>query len=44
MIDFEKIEELTFIIFVLDQIVILDTGLVIDRHNFGEFITSTNDA
>lgn len=34
MLDFERLAELTFIIFVLQEEVVFDNGIVLDKNNF----------
>ena len=43
MIDFQKIEEMTILVMELDQILIFEGGLIVNRENFAEFITSVFD-
>lgn len=44
MLDFEKIAELYFITFALDEEVMLDNGMVITKENVGNFINNVFDA
>lgn len=44
MVNFEELAELTFLIFVLDQVLVLDYGLVVDESNFGSYISLNYDA
>ena len=39
MLDFEKLAKFTFVIFVLDQVIVFDNGIVVDKVNFAEFIS-----
>lgn len=39
MIDFDKLAEMSFLIFVMDQKLLLDGGIVLDRDNFAEFMS-----
>ena len=31
--------DMTFRIFILEQVVVFDNGMVVDKNNFGEFIS-----
>ena len=44
MLDFEKIAELSFITMELNEMVMLDNGMVITKENVGEFINNIFDA
>lgn len=44
MWDLEKIAEISFLVVEMNQVLVLDNGIVISRDNIGEFIRSTNDA
>ena len=44
MLDFEKIAELSFITLELDEMVMLDNGMIITKENVGNFINNTFDA
>lgn len=44
MLDFLKIAELLFITFELDEMVMLDNGMIITRENVGNFINNLFDA
>lgn len=44
MVNFEELAELSFLIFVLDQVLVLDYGLVVDENNFGPYISLNYDA
>jgi len=44
MVNFEELAELSFLIFVLDQVLVLDYGLVVDENNFGSYISLNYDA
>lgn len=44
MIDFDKIAEMSFLVLEMDQILFFDNGLIVNKENFGEFITSQFDA
>ena len=43
MLDFEKIHELSFIIFTMEQNVVLDNGFVVNKDNFTEFVQGIYD-
>ena len=43
MIDFQRIAEMTFLVMELDQVLMFDNGIVVDKDNLGEFITSIYD-
>lgn len=44
MPDFQKIEEMTFLVMELDQVIMFDNGIMVNKDNFAEFITSLFDA
>lgn len=44
MLDFEKIAEISFITLELNEIVMLDNGMIISKENVCEFINSVYDA
>ena len=44
MIDFNKIAEMSFLVFELDQRLIFDNGIIVDKDNFTQFIQNTYDA
>ena len=44
LIDFAKIAEMSFLIFELDQRLIFDNGIIVDKDNFTQFLQNTFDA
>ncbi len=44
MVDYQKIAEMTFLVMELNQVLVFDNGIVIDRDNFAEFISYWYDA
>lgn len=44
MLDFEKIAEISFITLELNEIVMLDNGMIISKENVCKFINSVYDA
>jgi hypothetical protein len=44
MFDFEQLAEMTFLIFALDEEVVLNNGVVINRDNFSSYISLIFDA
>ena len=43
MIDFQKIGEMAFLVFELDQRLVFDNGVIVDKDNFTQFIQYTYD-
>lgn len=43
MLDFEKIMELSFLTFVLDEKIVLDNGMMISKENVCDFINNMFD-
>lgn len=43
MIDFERIAEISFLVYVLDQTLYLDNGIILDKDNACQFIQSVYD-
>ncbi len=39
MLDFDMLADMAFRIFVLEQVVVFDNGMVVDKNNFIEFIS-----
>ena len=44
MLDFEKIAEISFFVVELEQMLVLDNGIVITKDNVGQFLNSNFDA
>lgn len=44
MLDFEKIAEISFLVVELEQMLVLDNGIVITKDNVGQFLNSNFDA
>lgn len=44
MLDFEKIAEISFLVVEMEQMLVLDNGIVITKDNVGQFINSNFDA
>ncbi len=44
MIDFKKIAEMSFLVFELNQRLVFDNGIIVDKDNFSQFIQFTYDA
>lgn len=44
MLDFEKIAEISFFVNELDQIIVLENGLVVSKENLSEFLMNSFDA
>lgn len=39
MLDFQRLAEMTFVVFVLEQVIVFDDGIFVDKNNFGEFVS-----
>ena len=44
MLDFQEIKELSFVTLVLDEMIMLDNGMLISKENVCEFINNFYDA
>lgn len=44
MWDFEKIAEISYLVNELNQILVLENGMVITKENLEEYLNQTNDA
>lgn len=43
MLNFQEIKELSFVTFVLDEMIMLDNGMLISKENVCEFINNVYD-
>ena len=39
MIGMDELAEMAFVIFELDQVIVFDNGIIVDRDNFSEFMS-----
>lgn len=44
MLDFERIAEISFLVMELDQTLVFESGMIVDRDNLAEYIRNTYDA